>query len=78
MSTTVVDLSTKQKLLAVRRKRLGLSQAQLAKLLGVSRDALARYETSGQSLKYERLFQLDGALKMLERNKNFFIPTACA
>lgn len=51
-------------MVASRRKRLGMTQAETASLAGMSRAALANIEVGRQNLAVHQLYQLAAALQL--------------
>jgi DNA-binding XRE family transcriptional regulator len=53
-----------------RRIRSGITQAQLARAIGSTRQVIARYErTRYASVSLKRIIQIDAVLRMFEANK---------
>lgn len=56
-----------------KRKKLGLTQEGLSKLAGISRVALANYETSKNDLKFETLINILKAMDVNQVELGYFI-----
>ena len=65
MSRKVEPIYVKlSKLIVLRREKLGMTQAQLAKKIGISRAYLATIETSRQRIYLHHLLKFEQALKL--------------
>jgi len=57
-------MPTVGQIIASRRKQLGLSQPELAKLVGISERQVSRYETDDQKLSFEGAIAMSDALQI--------------
>lgn len=64
--TSAIDTIRKCVDIKVRRKRIGLSQTELAKLSGVERSTIVRVE-AGESHRWRTFIRIHDALKVLEK-----------
>ena len=68
MTNEATKLLKLGKNIQIARKKLGLSQNELAEMLDISREHLAKIETAKRRISLKLLFSLSEALKISEKD----------